>query len=147
MIEAPAGYGKTAADLLTSLTVSAPCCLILDNFQLIGDNRPLPLLRAPADRRRDGLHVILISQNFGKLRAVFESAAGVSCLFSRDFLLRRKHIGAYGRQLGLELSRHPLSAQVQRLFRGCTHSRRVQWPLGEKQEKSKVSEIRVQIIL
>lgn len=99
-----------AADILSRLSVSAPCYLILDNFQLIGDNWPLPLLQAVADRPRDGLHVVLISQNFKKLRAVFESSSGVSHLNSRDFLLGKKDILQYGQQLGLNLSRQQLDA-------------------------------------
>lgn len=95
-----------AADILSGLSVPAPCYLILDNFQLIGDSWPLPLLRAIADRPRDGLHVVLISQNFKKLRAVFESTSGVSRLNSRDFLLGKKGILCYAQQLGLSLSRH-----------------------------------------
>ena len=57
-----------AADILSRLSISEPCYLILDNFQLVGDNWPLPLLQALADRNQDGLHVVLISQNFKKLR-------------------------------------------------------------------------------
>ena len=94
-----------AGNILKELSISAPCYLILDNFQLIGSNWPLPLLQALADRRPDGLHVILISQNFGRLRAMFESTTGVLRFFSRDFLLSRRDIGEYGRQLGLQLSR------------------------------------------
>lgn len=79
-----------AADILSRLSITVPCYLILDNFQLVGDNWPLPLLQAVADRPRDGLHVVLISQNFKKLRAVFESSSGVARLNSRDFLLCRE---------------------------------------------------------
>ncbi len=96
---------SAAADILARLSVSSPCYLILDNFQLIGDNWPLPLLQAIADRPRDGLHVVLISQNFKKLRAVFESSSGVSRLNSRDFLLGKKDILQYAQQLGLNLTR------------------------------------------
>ncbi|WP_130869319.1 helix-turn-helix transcriptional regulator [Intestinimonas massiliensis (ex Afouda et al. 2020)] len=102
-----------AADILAGLSVPEPCYLILDNFQLIGDNWPMPLLQALADRRRDGLRVILISQNFGRLRAVFEHTTGVCRFSSRDLLLSRKDIGQYGRQLGLELSRQ----QVESIYR------------------------------
>ena len=94
-----------AADILSEISVPEPCYLILDNFQMIGDNWPLPLLRAMADRERDGLHMILISQNFGRLRAVFENTAGIYRLASRELLLSRRDIPEYGRQLGLELSR------------------------------------------
>ena len=94
-----------AADILSRLSISEPCYLILDNFQLIGDNWPLPLLLAVADRPQDGLHVVLISQNFKKLRAVFESTSGVSRLNSRDFLLSKKDILLYAQQLGLPLSK------------------------------------------
>lgn len=65
-----------AADILTGLSVEAPSYLILDNFQIIADSWPLALLRAMADRAQDGLHIILISQNFGKLRMVFEHLPG-----------------------------------------------------------------------
>ena len=99
-----------AADILTGLSVTTPCYLILDNFQLIGDNWPLLLLQAMADRPHDGLHIILISQNFKKLRAIFESAPGVSYLNSRDFLLSRRNILEYGRQLGLNLSKQQVEA-------------------------------------
>ena len=81
-----------AADILSRLSISEPCYLILDNFQLVGDNWPLPLLQALADRHQDGLHVVLISQNFKKLRAVFESSSGVTSLNSRDFLLGKRDI-------------------------------------------------------
>lgn len=94
-----------AADILSRLSIAEPCYLILDNFQLIGDNWPLPLLLAVADRPQDGLHVVLISQNFKKLRAVFESTSGVSRLNSRDFLLSKKDILLYAQQLGLPLSK------------------------------------------
>ena len=96
---------STAADILMNLRVEEACYLIFDNFQLIGDNWPAALLQALADRRPDGLHVILISQNFGKLRTVFENASGVCAFTARDFLLTRRDIAAYGRQLGLELTR------------------------------------------
>ena len=94
-----------AADILSRFSISEPCYLILDNFQLVGDNWPLPLLQALADRPQDGLHVVLISQNFKKLRAVFESSSGVTCLNSRDFLLGKKDVLKYAQQLGLSLSR------------------------------------------
>lgn len=102
-----------AADILSRLSIPAPCYLILDNFQLIGDNWPLPLLQAISDRPCDGLHVILISQNFKKLRAVFESSSGVSRLNSRDFLLGKKDILLYAKQLGLSLSKQ----QVDTVYR------------------------------
>ena len=97
-----------AADVLSRFSISEPCYLILDNFQLVGDNWPLPLLQALADRQQDGLHVVLISQNFKKLRAVFESSSGVTRLNSRDFLLGKKDILRYAQQLGLSLSRQQL---------------------------------------
>ncbi|MGO5116264.1 LuxR C-terminal-related transcriptional regulator [Candidatus Avoscillospira sp. LCP25S3_F1] len=101
---------SAAADILTGLSVPDPCYLILDNFQLVRDNWPLPLLRALADRHQDGLHVILISQNFGKLRAVFENSSGVTRLTSREFLLTRANILEYGKQLGLDLSKQQAEA-------------------------------------
>lgn len=99
-----------AADILSRLSTAEPCYLILDNFQLVGDNWPLPLLQALADRHQDGLHVVLISQNFKKLRAVFESSSGVTSLNSRDFLLGKRDILRYAQQLGLVLNRHQLDA-------------------------------------
>ena len=95
----------TAADILMQLSVPTPCYIILDNFQLVGNNWPLPLLQALADRVTDGLHVILISQNFGRLRAVFENTSRVLRFSSQDFLLRRRDIVEYGRQLGLQLTK------------------------------------------
>lgn len=96
---------SAAADILSQLSSAQTCYLIFDNFQLIGDNWPLPLLQAMADRPSDGLHIVLISQNFKKLRVVFESAAGVSRLNSRDFLLGKKDILKYARQMGLSITR------------------------------------------
>ena len=96
---------SAAADILSRLSVTTPCYLILDNFQLISDNWPLPLLQAMADRPQDEPHVVLISQNFKKLRAVFESTTRVSSLNSRDFLLGKKDILQYAQQLGLSLSK------------------------------------------
>ena len=101
---------SAAADIISRLSCEQPCYLIFDNFQLIGDNWSLPLLQAMADRPGDGLHIVLISQNFKKLRAVFESSPGVSNLHSRDFLLSKKDILQYGRQLGLDLTRRQLDA-------------------------------------
>lgn len=66
-----------AADILAHLRVHKPCYLILDNFQVISSNWPLPLLQAMADREQDDLHIILISQNFGKLRVLFEDTTRV----------------------------------------------------------------------
>lgn len=99
-----------AADILSRFSTSEPCYLILDNFQLVGDNWPLPLLQALADRQQDGLHVVLISQNFKKLRAVFESSSSVTRLNSRDFLLSKKDVLKYAQQLGLSLSRQQADA-------------------------------------
>ena len=93
-----------AADILLHLTVDEPCYIVMDNFQLIRDNWPVMLLRAMVDRKQDGLHMILISQNFGKLRMVFESSSSVARFTSRDFLLRQEHIMEYGAQLGFSLS-------------------------------------------
>lgn len=93
-----------AADILSRLSVEEPCYIVVDNFQLVGDNWPLPLLQAVADRPRDGLHVVLISQNFKKLRAAFECTSRVARLDSRDFLLGRKDILGYARQLGQSMS-------------------------------------------
>ncbi|MFR5780698.1 MAG: hypothetical protein ACLUEK_02050 [Oscillospiraceae bacterium] len=53
---------------------------------------------------------MLISQNFKKLRAVFESSSGVTSLNSRDFLLGKRDILRYAQQLGLVLNRHQLDA-------------------------------------
>ena len=99
-----------AADIITRMSVPNPCYLILDNFQMIGGNWPLPLLHAMADRRRDGLHIIVISQNFGRLRAAFENLDNVARLTSRDFLLNRANILEYGQQLEINLSKEEVEA-------------------------------------
>ena len=94
-----------AADILLRLQVEDDYYLVLDNFQLIRDNWPQLLIQAMADRRRDGLHIILISQNFGKLRPAFEFAPGVAWFSSRDLLLNPDKILQFGCQLGLTLTK------------------------------------------
>ena len=99
-----------AADILAGLCVSEPCYLILDNFQLVDGNWPLPLLQAMADHPENGLHFILISQNFGRIRVMFENNSGVVRFSSRDFLLSRQDVWEYGCQLRLELTRKQVEA-------------------------------------
>jgi ATP/maltotriose-dependent transcriptional regulator MalT len=63
-------------------------------------NWQVPILLSLAYRKPDRLRIVLISQNFGKLRAAMENASNVCLITSRDLLLSADDIAAYGRQLG-----------------------------------------------
>ena len=79
-----------AARALLELRVKKPLTLVFDNFQLSTDNWPPQIIDALAKRPADGLHIIFVTQNLGRLRPVFEGLEGsVTYLRAADLLLSR----------------------------------------------------------
>lgn len=78
-----------AAQALLELRVSRPMTLIFDNFQFAADNWPPQIIDALVKRPADGLHIIFIAQNLGRLRAVFEALEGAVCFLRAGDLLYR----------------------------------------------------------
>lgn len=92
-----------AAGIISEMRVEKTRYLIVDNFQLVLGSWPLPVLLALADRRGDGLHVVLISQNFGYMRSMLEDTRSICRISSRDLMLDSGDITLYAEQLGLRL--------------------------------------------
>lgn len=90
-----------AAQALLELRVSRPMTLIFDNFQFATDNWPPQIIDALVKRPADGLHIIFIAQNLGRLRAVFEALEGAVCfLRAGDLLLAQEDVCAFARRRG-----------------------------------------------
>lgn len=94
-----------AAELLMSAKVEEPLYLVVDNFQYVVDHWQPQILAALTNRPGDGLHVILISQNFGRLRTVLMELDGSICqLRSKDLLLRKQDIAVFAEQMGVTIT-------------------------------------------
>lgn len=79
-----------AAQILTELRVEKPLTLVFDNFQFAAANWQPQIIDALAKRPADGLHVIFITQNLGRLRGVVEALEGSVCFLGvSDLLLCR----------------------------------------------------------
>ena len=94
-----------AAELMLSLHSDRDCYIIMDNFQISVQNWQQPVLFSLALRKAEGVHIILISQNFGRLRSVLEGNSDVCLITSRDLLLSTADILQFSRQLGTEITR------------------------------------------
>ena len=93
-----------AARLLLGARVAEPCYLVVDNFQFVVDSWQPQIAAALANRPPDGLHVVLISQNFGRLRPALSALERNVCrLTARDLLLGAEDIRAFAGRLGLSL--------------------------------------------
>ena len=94
-----------AARVLTELRVEKPLTLVFDNFQFAAANWPPQLIDALAKRPADGLHIILITQNLGRLRPVIEALEGSVCfLGAGDLLLGQADLCDFAARSG-----HPLT--------------------------------------
>ena len=93
-----------AAGLIQALTVETPRYLIFDNFHLAISNWQLAILQALSQRRNDGLHIILISQNFGRIYPSLRNSASICCISYRDLSLDAGDIKGFGQSLGANVS-------------------------------------------
>ena len=104
-----------AARILGDVRVERPVTLVFDNFQFAADNWPPQVIDALAKRAEDGLHLIFIAQNLGRLRPVFEAQEGGVCfLREKDLLLTQEDICELARQGGMSLTRQ----QAKEVIRG-----------------------------
>ena len=104
-----------AARILGDVRVERPVTLVFDNFQFAADNWPPQVIDALAKRAEDGLHLIFIAQNLGRLRPVFEAQEGGVCfLREKDLLLTQEDICGLARQGGMSLTRQ----QAKEVIRG-----------------------------
>ena len=93
-----------AARLIQELNVEENCYLILDNFHLAISSWQAPILQALAQRKKDGLHVILISQNFGRTYSSLKNTSPICYINYRDLSLDSYDIKSFGQTLDLTLS-------------------------------------------
>lgn len=94
-----------AAQALTELRVEKPVTLVFDNFQFAADNWPPQIIDALVKRPADGLHIVFIAQNLGRLRPVFETLEGSVCfLHAADLLLAQEDICAFAARRGAALT-------------------------------------------
>ena len=110
-----------AAELLLELKVERPLYLVIDNFQFILGNWQPQILNALAERRDRNLHVIFISQSFGRLRVLLEDAHTIGRITARDLLLGVEDIRDFALELELDIS----DAQAREI-----HSRTEGWAVA-----------------
>lgn len=102
-----------AAQALLELRVAKPMTLIFDNFQFAADNWPPQIIDALVKRPADGLHIVFIAQNLGRLRTVFEALEGAVCfLRAGDLLLAQEDVCAFARRRGAALTEAQAGAIV-----------------------------------
>lgn len=95
-----------AAQALAELRVERPVTLVFDNFQFAADNWPPQVIDALVKRPADGLHIVFIAQNLGRLRTVFEALEGGVCfLHAADLLLAQEDICAFAARRGTALTK------------------------------------------
>ena len=93
------------ARALTDLRVEKPLTLVFDNFQYASDNWPPQVIDALAKRPADGLHIVFITQNLGRLRPVVEALEGGVCfLGAGDLLLSKQDVCSFAAQCGCPLA-------------------------------------------
>ncbi|MEG1633886.1 MAG: LuxR C-terminal-related transcriptional regulator [Oscillospiraceae bacterium] len=93
-----------AADILSCIHAAQPLYLVMDNFQFILGNWQPQIFSALAELEDRNLHIILISQSFGKLRILWEDARDVAHITSRNLLLGEADIRDYARELNFEIT-------------------------------------------
>ena len=92
-----------AAQALAELRVERPVTLVFDNFQFAADNWPPQVIDALVKRPADGLHIVFIAQNLGRLRTVFEALEGGVCFLHAADLL--EDICAFAARRGTALTK------------------------------------------
>ena len=109
-----------AARIISEMRPTEPLTLIFDNFQFALQSWQPQVLDALAKCRENGLRTVFISQNFGRLREVLNALEGSVCYIqSGDLLLSEKDVGAYARQLGIEISGEEIK-EIYRVTNGWT---------------------------
>ena len=93
-----------AAELLSELRVEQPLYLVIDNFQFVLGNWQPQIFSALAGRRDGNLHVIFISQSFGRLRVLLEDTLTTGRITAQDLLLGVEDIRDFAAELALEIS-------------------------------------------
>ena len=93
-----------AAELLRELHAQQPLYLVIDNFQFVLGNWQPQIFNALAQRKDRNLHVIFISQSFGRLRVLLEDAHTIGRISARDLLLGIGDIRDFAAELGLSVS-------------------------------------------
>ena len=93
-----------AAELLAEVRAEAPLYLVIDNFQFALANWQPQIFSALAGRRDRNLHVIFISQSFGRLRILLEDTYAIGRIAARDLLLGVDDIRDFASELGLTIS-------------------------------------------
>ena len=98
-----------AAAILEDLVVQEPMILVFDNFQFCIENWQPQIFHSLAKRRRDGLQIAFLSQNFGRLRNILMDLEENICfIHSREFLLSENDIRQYAVQMEVPVSEDEL---------------------------------------
>lgn len=92
------------AELLLELRAEQPLYLVIDNFQFVLGNWQPQIFTALAGRRDGNLHVIFISQSFGRLRVLLDDTPSTARINARDLLLGVADIRDFASELDLTVS-------------------------------------------
>ena len=92
------------AEILSELRAEQPLYLVIDNFQFVLGNWQPQLFSALAGRRDGNLHVIFISQSFGRLRVLLDDTPATCRINARDLLLGVADIRDFASKLDLTVS-------------------------------------------
>ena len=93
-----------AAELFAELRAAQPLYLVIDNFQFVLGNWQPQIFSALAELRDRNLHVIFISQSFGRLRVLLGEAHTIGRVAARDLLLGVGDVRDFAAELGLTIS-------------------------------------------
>jgi LuxR family maltose regulon positive regulatory protein len=105
---------SAAADVIRNMKIEEPMYLVVDNFQYIVQDWQPQVVKAMTERGQDGLHFILISQNYGRLRLVLsEIEHNILYLTANDLLLDKEDIRLFAEQLGININ----DGQVNEIFK------------------------------
>ena len=92
-----------AARILAGLRPGEPLTLVFDNFQFALANWQPQILDALAKLSGRDLRTVFISQNFGRLRGVFNALEDSMCYIrSGDLLLSEEDVKLYAQRLGIK---------------------------------------------
>lgn len=96
---------EQAARILADIRPSDSMTLVFDNFQFALQNWQPQVMDALSKISDRGLHLIFISQSFGRLRTVLNALERSICYIrSHDLLLAEKDVKQYALQLGISAS-------------------------------------------
>lgn len=92
-----------AAQIISEIRAEEPVFLVFDNFQFSIDNWQPQILNSLAGRDDNGLHIIFISQHFGRFREMLRELESSICYIrSQDLLLTEEDIRNYAAQLRVQ---------------------------------------------